>query len=91
METGQERSKEHPNTYMVQDRSRNQEELTRLRIQDQMLTTRMGGPLPDQADPTRFHRVIDIGCGTGGWLIALAKAYPTIDLLAGVDVSAEYG
>ena len=87
METRQERSKEHPNTYMVQDRS-NQEELTRLRIQDQMLTTRMGGVLPEQADPTRFHRVIDVGCGMGGWLIALAQSYPTINLLAGVDVSA---
>ena len=79
--------KEHPSTYMVQDRS-NQEEMERLRIQDQMFTTSMGGVLPEQSDPTRFERVLDVGCGTGGWLIELAKAYPSIKTLVGIDVSA---
>jgi hypothetical protein len=43
--------REHPSTYPVQDRS-NEEELVRLHIQDQMLTTSMGGPLPEQKDLT---------------------------------------
>jgi ubiquinone/menaquinone biosynthesis C-methylase UbiE len=78
--------REHPNTYFVQDRS-NEEELARLRIQDQIVTAGMGGVLPEQDDPTRFQRVLDVGCGTGGWLIQTALTYPSISLLAGVDAS----
>ena len=78
--------KELSNTYMVQDRS-SREELTRLHLQDEMLTNAMGGVLPEQPDPARFQRVIDIGCATGGWLINVAKAYPSIELLIGVDIS----
>ncbi len=39
--------KEYPNTYFVEDRS-NQEELTRVQIQDQLLTKGMGGVFPEQ-------------------------------------------
>jgi ubiquinone/menaquinone biosynthesis C-methylase UbiE len=79
---------EHPSTYFVQDRS-NQDEMTRLRLQDQIVTAGMGGVLPEQPDPTRFQRVLDVGCGTGGWLMEAAKTYPGISLLIGVDVSAK--
>jgi ubiquinone/menaquinone biosynthesis C-methylase UbiE len=79
--------REHPSTYFVQDRS-NLDEMTRLQIQDQMMTAGMGGVLPEQPDPTRFQRVLDVACGTGSWLIEAAKTYPTIQLLIGVDVSA---
>jgi SAM-dependent methyltransferase len=78
--------REHPSTYFVQNRS-NKEELGRLQIQDQMLTTSMGGVLPEQPDPTRFQHVLDVGCGTGCWLIEAAKTYPSISLLRGVDIS----
>ena len=78
--------REHPSTYFVQDRS-NKEELIRVMIQDQLVTAGMGGVLPEQPDPTIFHRVLDVGCGTGGWLIEAAKTYPTMSLLVGVDVS----
>jgi ubiquinone/menaquinone biosynthesis C-methylase UbiE len=77
---------EHESTYFVQDRA-SQEELNRLRVFDRMLTTGMGGILPEQADRTPFQRVLDVGCGTGGWLIELAKTTPTCTLLAGVDIS----
>jgi ubiquinone/menaquinone biosynthesis C-methylase UbiE len=79
---------EHPSTYFVQDRG-NVEELSRLQLQDQMVTTSMGGVLPEQPDPTIFQRVLDVGCGTGGWLIEMAKTYPSMSLLVGVDVSSK--
>ena len=82
--TEPQKSKEHPSTYFVQDRS-NEEELIRLHIQDQLVTTGMGGVLPEQDG--RFQRVLDVGCGTGNWLITLAQQAPTSSLLIGVDVS----
>jgi len=78
--------RELPSTYFVQDRS-NEEEMNRLQIQDLMIIAGMGGVLPEQADLTSFQQVLDVGCGTGGWLIETAKAYPTLPMLVGVDVS----
>jgi ubiquinone/menaquinone biosynthesis C-methylase UbiE len=86
MPNSRDSQREQPSTYFVQDRS-NKEEMTRLTLQDQMLTTSMGGALPEQPDPGALQRVLDVGCGTGGWLIELARAYPTIPLLVGVDIS----
>lgn len=76
---------EYSGTYFVQDRQ-NQREMRRLIVQDQMLTRAMGGVLPEQPDPTAFRRVLDIGCGTGGWLLELAETYPTMSL-SGIDIN----
>ena len=86
MATGPQKPKEHPSTYFVQDRS-NEDELARLRVQDQFLTMKMGGVLPEQEALGRFQRVLDVGCGTGGWLITLAQQVPSAPLLVGVDAS----
>lgn len=86
MSTSPDQRPEHPSTYFMQDRS-NREELVRLNIQDQLVTSMLGGVLPEQADPTLFQYVLDVGCGTGGWLIETAKAYPGMLRLDGVDVS----
>ena len=86
MATEPEKSKEHPSTYIVQDRS-NEEEFTRLHIQDQLLNAGMGGVLPEQEDLSRFKRVLDVGCGTGNWLISLAQQLPNTSQLFGIDVS----
>jgi ubiquinone/menaquinone biosynthesis C-methylase UbiE len=83
-----EELREYANTYLVQDRS-NQEEMARLEVQDRMLTASMGGVLPELDDPTSLRRVLDVGCGTGGWLIETAKTYPTIERLVGADISSK--
>src|SRR5262249_20230461 len=77
---------DNSNTYTVQDRF-SQENLERLLIHNRMFTSAMGGVLPEQPDPARISSVLDIGCGPGGWLIEVAKAYPHLSLLVGVDIS----
>jgi len=79
------RINDNPSTYLVQNR-KNQKELARLIAQDRMLTAAMGGTLPEQPDPSLFSRVLDVGCGAGGWLIETAKAYPRMSLV-GIDIS----
>ena len=78
--------RELPSTYFVQDRSA-KEELIRLHVQDQLTTASMGGVLSEQADPTILQRVLDVGCGSGDWLIEVAKTYPSIPFLIGTDIS----
>jgi ubiquinone/menaquinone biosynthesis C-methylase UbiE len=51
-----------------------------------MIATAMGGVLSEQPDPSVFHQVLDIGCGTGGWIIEAAKQYPTMHF-TGIDIS----
>jgi len=60
-----------------------------MQIQDHLMTASMGGVLPEQPDPTIFEHVLDVGCGTGGWLIEAAKAYPTMRELVGVDINSK--
>lgn len=79
---------DQPNTYVIQDRA-NTDELARLLLQDTMITTGMGGVLPEQPDPTRFRRVLDVGCGPGGWLREAARTYVSMTHLVGVDISSK--
>jgi SAM-dependent methyltransferase len=63
------------------------EVLVRQAIQDNTITEGMGGPLPEQPDPARLARVLDIGCGPGGWILEIAARYPHMEQLVGIDVS----
>ena len=78
--------REYPNTYIVRDRT-SQEEYDRVRIQGEMVTEGMGGPLPEQEDTSIFKRVLDVGCGAGDWLFKLAETYPHMTNLVGIDVN----
>lgn len=78
--------KDLASTYFVPDRF-NEKEITRLKLQDGLLTHSMGGVLVEQPDPSRLERLLDIGCGPGGWLIETALAYSQISLLIGIDIS----
>lgn len=84
METPRKKQ-EHPSTYFVQDRE-NQDEVRRLELQGQLLTREMGGVLTEQPETRVFRRVLDVGCGTGDWLLNAAQLYPAMSLF-GVDIS----
>jgi ubiquinone/menaquinone biosynthesis C-methylase UbiE len=81
-----EELRENPSTYFVQDRS-NRQEMERLDMQDKIVTIEMGGVLSEFADPSCLRQVLDVGCGTGGWLMEMARTYPTIERLVGADIS----
>jgi ubiquinone/menaquinone biosynthesis C-methylase UbiE len=82
------RQREQPSTYFVQDRS-NLDELKRIQLQDQIVTAGMGGVLPEQENLEHFKRILDVGCGGGGWLVATAQALPHASLLIGVDANSK--
>ena len=86
MATSPESRREQPSTYWVQDRS-NKDEIKRLLVQDQMMTASMGGVLSEQPDPTVFQSVLDVGCGTGGWLIDVVRTYAGVTRAVGIDIS----
>src|SRR5260221_12209736 len=73
------RGQDNPSQYVVEDRSSNPE-MIRLMIQDSLMTTGMGGPLAEQADPASLHRVLDIVCGSGGWILEAADLYHHMDM-----------
>jgi ubiquinone/menaquinone biosynthesis C-methylase UbiE len=79
------RGQDNPSQYVVEDRSSNPE-MIRLMFQDSLMTTGMGGPLAEQADPASLHRVLDIGCGSGGWILEAAYRYHHMEL-TGIDIS----
>lgn len=62
------------------------QEMVRLLEQDMLLTRAVSGLLPSDADPALVHDVLDIGCGPGGWVLEVAKAYPHIHI-TGIDSS----
>lgn len=73
-------------TYIVPGRF-DEDELTRLPIQDQFITNGMGGVLPEQPASTVLEHVLDVGCGVGNWLIQTAVTYPAIPHLIGIDTN----
>lgn len=74
-----------PHTYFVQSRK----DYERLIAQGHMTTLMLGGTMPEQESPEQFHRVLDVGCGAGGWLIECARIYPLMHTLEGVDINPE--
>jgi len=73
------------NTYMMDHESA--AEMARLLDQDRIFTEAMGGLLSERTnDFTGIERVLDAGCGPGGWSQELAFAHPEIEV-TGIDLS----
>jgi ubiquinone/menaquinone biosynthesis C-methylase UbiE len=70
--------------YILRERE-SREDLEQLYRHDESITVSMGGVLPEQPDLTEVERVLDVGCGTGSWLIDTARTYPTFSKLVGID------
>lgn len=61
-------------------------ETGRLMEQDRLLTQAMGGLIEGRLDLTGVRRVLDIGCGPGGWALELAAQNPQMEIV-GVDIN----
>jgi ubiquinone/menaquinone biosynthesis C-methylase UbiE len=73
------------NSYFID--SENAAEMGRLLDQDQIVTEEMGGLFPERSnDFSGIQRILDLGCGPGGWAQEVAFAHPEIEIV-GVDIS----
>ncbi len=61
-------------------------EMARVMDQGHLLTTAMGGLVPELPALSTVQRVLDIGCGPGDWVQEIAFTYPEKDAV-GVDIS----
>jgi SAM-dependent methyltransferase len=77
-------SSEDQNSYFIDHESG--AEMARLLDQDRLYTSSMGGFFSERSDLTEINRILDIGCGPGGWVQELAYAYPEKDIV-GCDIS----
>jgi ubiquinone/menaquinone biosynthesis C-methylase UbiE len=79
---------EWPGTYYVQAKRKKEkeEEIARIELEGRLSNATMREPLAEQPDPTIFHQVLDVACGTGGWVIEAALAYPHMRLI-GFDIN----
>jgi ubiquinone/menaquinone biosynthesis C-methylase UbiE len=82
MTTSSEPPPSQENTYIL---GHSIAEMVRLTEQDRHFTEGMGGLLPEQADLSGIHRVLDVACGPGGWVLELAQAYPQMQVV-GIDI-----
>jgi ubiquinone/menaquinone biosynthesis C-methylase UbiE len=74
------------NTYVFDAESVS--ETTRLMLQDRQMTRGMGGPFSERkpADFDKMHDILDIACGSGGWVLDVAYEHPDIQV-EGIDTS----
>jgi ubiquinone/menaquinone biosynthesis C-methylase UbiE len=73
-----------PSTYLLD--ANDEAEMARLLIQDQFFMQFTGGLFPEGLDLSPVHDVLDIACGSGGWVNHVARAYPEKKVM-GIDLS----
>ena len=79
-----EGSSEAPTTYFAE--VENVAEMARLLKQARFATQGLGGPFPHGLDISAVQDVLDIACGPGEWVLAVAQASPAMRV-TGVDKS----
>lgn len=79
----EEQSPQEKNTYVIDPESA--AEMARLMRQDQLVTSCMGGTLPE-IDLSNVQHVLDLACGPGGWPLDVAYTYSDLEVV-GVDIS----
>jgi ubiquinone/menaquinone biosynthesis C-methylase UbiE len=80
-----EGSPETPTTYFAE--VENVAEMARLLKQARFATTGLGGLFPHGLDVSAVQDVLDLACGPGEWVLAVAEAYPTMRV-TGIDQNA---
>ncbi len=78
-----QRSNEPRNRYVID--IENAAETARLIDQDHLYTQAMGGLFPEQPDLTDVARILDVGCGPGGWTNEVAFRHPDMEVI-GIDI-----
>ena len=61
-------------------------EVSRLIKQARLITKALGGLFPEHLDLSHVHTVLDLACGPGEWVLAVAKAHTAMQV-TGVDIS----
>ena len=64
----------------------NATEMARLMNLHHVLAREMGGLFPKHVDLSNVHHVLDLACGSGGWVLDAAFEYPKVDV-TGLDIS----
>ncbi len=73
------------NSYIMDSESAT--EMARLMIQNHATTMALGGLFPERRDDLEgCDRILDIGCGPGGWVLDVAQKYPDKQVV-GLDIS----
>ncbi len=75
---------EGQNSYFID--VENAGEMARLLKQSRVITHELGGLFPDGLDLSRVRNVVDIACGPGEWVHAVAQAHPEMQVV-GIDLS----
>lgn len=72
------------NSYVFE--AENASEIARLLERNAFFKKAMGGLFPERANLDGIVRILDIGCGPGGWAVDVANSYPATEVV-GIDMS----
>src|SRR5438552_2495374 len=72
------------NSYVLDPESAT--EMARLLLQDRLINEMVGGLFPERESLDGIERILDIGCGPGGWALDVARSYPNKEII-GIDIS----